>query len=303
MNEALCGAAWCELARIACPLSLGTMASCSHATKRPAESRRLTLRAHPRRVALVGQPNVGKSALFGRLTGLYATVSNYPGTTVTLTRGRVLLGGEVCDVIDTPGVNALQGVLSEDEMVAREVLSDGQADVIVQVADARNLRRALMLTWQMAAFGKPMVLALNMVDEARACGIDVDAASLATEVGFPVIETVATEGRGLPELRTQPGAGATRAPIRRGQRRRRAAWAHDRPSGSGASRRARARECRSGLGGDQAARHRPADPRGWSCTCSICSSACSAPRRSSTWSSTVVSGTSSIRPRSPSRTA
>jgi ferrous iron transport protein B len=149
----------------------------------------------------VGQPNVGKSALFGRLTGLYATVSNYPGTTVTLTRGRVLLGGEVCDVIDTPGVNALQGVLSEDEMVARQVLSDGQADVIVQVADARNLRRALMLTWQIAAFGKPMVLALNMVDEARACGIDVDAASLSAELGIPVIETVAVEGRGLPELR------------------------------------------------------------------------------------------------------
>jgi ferrous iron transport protein B len=201
------------------------MSSCSRATQRLAESGRLTLRAHPLRVALVGQPNVGKSALFGRLTGLYATVSNYPGTTVTLTRGRVLVGGEVCDVIDTPGVNALQGVLSEDELVAREVVSDGQADVIVQVADARNLRRALMLTWQIAAFDKPMVLALNMVDEARGRGIDVDAANLSQELGIPVVETVATEGRGLPELR----ASLSRASVARvpgGTLEEGSLWAH-----------------------------------------------------------------------------
>ena len=83
----------------------------------------LTLRAHPLRVALVGQPNVGKSVVFGRLTGRYVTVSNYPGTTVAITKGRSLVGAEVCDIIDTPGVNALEGTVSEDERITREVLT------------------------------------------------------------------------------------------------------------------------------------------------------------------------------------
>ena len=96
----------------------------------------LRLRSHPLRVALVGNANVGKSALFGWLTGRYATVSNYPGTTVTVTRGRALVGAEVCDIIDTPGVNALEGHISEDEAVTRRLLTEGGADVTVQVADA-----------------------------------------------------------------------------------------------------------------------------------------------------------------------
>src|SRR5512140_1373412 len=139
----------------------------------------LRLRAHPLRVALIGQPNVGKSVVFGRLTGRYATVSNYPGTTVAVTTGRALVGAEVCDVIDTPGVNALEGAISEDERIAREVLVNGESDLVVQVADARNLRRALMLTGQIARFGKPMILALNMIDEAWSRGIAIDAPALA----------------------------------------------------------------------------------------------------------------------------
>src|SRR5471032_1828540 len=126
----------------------------------------LTLRAHPLRVALVGQPNVGKSVVFGRLTGRYVTVSNYPGTTVAITKGRALIGAEVCDVIDTPGVNALEGSVSEDKRITRDLLASDAADLVVQVADARNVRRALMLTAQIAAFGKPAILVLNMVDEA-----------------------------------------------------------------------------------------------------------------------------------------
>src|SRR5439155_15341287 len=144
----------------------------------------LHLRAHPLRIALVGQPNVGKSVVFGRLTGRYVTVSNYPGTTVAVTKGRSLVGNEVCDVIDTPGVNSLGGTISEDERITRDVVTGDETDLVVQVADARNLRRALMLTSQIAAFGKPMVLALNMVDEALARGIVVDAAALATEIGI-----------------------------------------------------------------------------------------------------------------------
>jgi ferrous iron transport protein B len=161
----------------------------------------IRLRARPLRIALVGQPNVGKSALFGRLTGRYATVSNYPGTTVAVTRGRALVGAEVCDVIDTPGVNALEGVLSEDELITRRVLEAGEADLVVQVADAKNLRRALQLTAHLAAFRQPMVLALNMVDEAHHAGIVIDTETLSERTGVPVVEIVATEGRGLEALR------------------------------------------------------------------------------------------------------
>ncbi len=161
----------------------------------------LRLRAHPLRIALVGNPNVGKSVIFGRLTGRYVTVSNYPGTTVAVTRGRASVGAEVCDIVDTPGVNALEGPLSEDEKVTRDLLESGGAELVVQVADARNLRRALMLTSQLADFALPMILVLNMVDEARARGVDVDAEGLAAELGIPVIEAVAPEGRGIAELR------------------------------------------------------------------------------------------------------
>jgi ferrous iron transport protein B len=176
--------------------------SCAQAAVRePAARSLLTLRAHPRRIALVGNANVGKSVLFGRLTGQYAVVSNYPGTTVALTTGRVMVGGEVCELVDTPGVTALNGTMTEDELVARRILDRGEADVVIQVADARNLRRTLMLTSQLSATRRPMVLALNMADEARAHGIVIDAAGLSASLGIPVVETVATEGRGVAELR------------------------------------------------------------------------------------------------------
>ena len=176
--------------------------SCAQAAVRePPADPVLTLRSRPRRIALVGNANVGKSVLFGRLTGQYAVVSNYPGTTVSLTTGRALVNGEVCEITDTPGVTALEGVLTEDELVARRILDRGETDVVVQVADARNLRRGLMLTSQLAATGRPMVLVLNMSDEARGHGIVTDAAGLSARLGIPVIETVATEGRGVAELR------------------------------------------------------------------------------------------------------
>ncbi|OFW18052.1 MAG: hypothetical protein A3F69_04290 [Acidobacteria bacterium RIFCSPLOWO2_12_FULL_66_10] len=187
----------------------------------------LGLRAHPLRVALVGQPNVGKSVLFGRLTGRYATVSNYPGTTVAVTTGRALIGAEVCDVIDTPGVNALDGTISEDERITRDVLAGAQTDLVVQVADARNLRRTLMLTSQIAQFRKPTILALNMVDEAWARGIAVDAAALEAELAMPVIEIVAVEGRGLPELRDAFVRAAVPTVPPQLDAHQRAAWAHE----------------------------------------------------------------------------
>ena len=176
-----------------------SMSAASVSSRQPAV---LRLRAHPLKIALVGNPNVGKSVVFGRLTGRYATVSNYPGTTVTITSGRALIGAEVCDVIDTPGVNTLEGMLSEDERITRQLLSSGGAELIVQVADARNLRRALMLTSQLAATALPMILVLNMVDEAHARGITIDSEGLADRLGIPVIEAVAIEGQGMADLRS-----------------------------------------------------------------------------------------------------
>jgi ferrous iron transport protein B len=174
---------------------------CAHAVIDREATPLLRLRAHPLRIALVGNPNVGKSVVFGRLTGRYATVSNYPGTTVTVTTGRAMIGAEICDVVDTPGVNTLEGHLSEDERITRQLLAGDGAELIVQVADARNLRRALVLTSQLAAFGRPMVLVLNMIDEAHTRGVSVDAEALGGLLGIPVIEAVAPEGRGMKELR------------------------------------------------------------------------------------------------------
>jgi ferrous iron transport protein B len=194
------------------------------ATRAPAPL--LRLRAHPLRIALVGNPNVGKSVIFGRLTGRYVTVSNYPGTTVAVTRGRANVGAEVCDIVDTPGVNALEGPVSEDEKVTRDLLESGGAELVVQVADARNLRRALVLTSQIADFKLPMILVLNMVDEARARGVGIEAAPHAAEIGIPVIEAVAPEGRGIAELRDAlTSAARPRAATERGASHQR--WADD----------------------------------------------------------------------------
>ena len=202
--------------------------SCHVVHEQPqAGTRPLRLRARPLRLALVGNPNVGKSVVFGALTGRYATVSNYPGTTVSVTQGRALVGAEVCDLIDTPGVNALNGAISEDERITRDVLERGEADLVIQVADARNIRRALMLTAEIAAYKRPVILALNMVDEALVRGISVNAETLSRELGVPVVEMVATEGRGLQALRdTLPKAAKMRLPPMRDAAAR-AAWAHE----------------------------------------------------------------------------
>jgi ferrous iron transport protein B len=186
----------------------------------------LKVRARPLRIALVGNPNVGKSVVFGRLTGQYVTVSNYPGTTVAVTTGRALIGAEVCDVIDTPGVNSLEGNLSEDERITEQVLGTGGADLVVQVADARNIRRALMLTSQIATFGIPMILALNMTDEAWARGVSIDADALAEQLGVPVIEMVAVEGRGLKELRDALPCGSVPLLTVHRTQAENAEWAH-----------------------------------------------------------------------------
>ncbi|MFQ6088419.1 MAG: ferrous iron transport protein B [Candidatus Methanofastidiosia archaeon] len=152
-----------------------------------------------RKIALVGNPNVGKSIVFSHLTGKYMTASNYPGTTVELARGIGRIGGMEFEVIDTPGINSLVP-LGEDERVARDVLLE-DVDVVVQVADAKNLKRTLMITLQLAELKIPLVLNLNMMDEAERKGIEIDTEKLSEILGIDVVETVATEGIGVRELR------------------------------------------------------------------------------------------------------
>jgi ferrous iron transport protein B len=151
------------------------------------------------RVALVGAPNVGKSTLFNRLTGRYVTVSNYPGTSVAVDRGRGRFGGRPAEVIDTPGMYSLLPT-SEEERVARRLVLEGRADVLVQVADAKNLERALPLTFQLLETGVPVVVAANMMDEADALGLRIDHALLSARLGVEVVPVSATRRRGLAEL-------------------------------------------------------------------------------------------------------
>ena len=151
------------------------------------------------RLLVTGNPNVGKSVLFQLLTGRYATVSNYPGTTVMIATGTATIDGAAYQVSDTPGLNSL-AASSEDELVARDQLVDGDA-VVVQVADAKNLVRALALTLELAEVGAPTVLALNMIDEARERQITIDTHALSTLLGAPVIPTIATQRWGATALR------------------------------------------------------------------------------------------------------
>ena len=153
----------------------------------------------PAKIALVGNPNVGKSVIFNRLTGQYVYVSNYPGTTVALARGTAEVGGRRYEIVDTPGVNSLVPQ-SEDERVTRDILLAESPDIVLVVADAKNLRRTLLLLSQIVELGLPTVLDLNMADESRKRGIEVDLAALGELFGIPVIETVATEGHGIGDL-------------------------------------------------------------------------------------------------------
>jgi ferrous iron transport protein B len=123
------------------------------------------------KILLMGNPNVGKSVLFSRLTGVRVIVSNYPGTTVSYTRGETKLGEGIAEVIDVPGTYTLEPT-SEAEEVASEMLRTG--DVVVNVVNATNLERNLYLTLQLLEKGIPVVVALNMWDDTKHEGIDIN---------------------------------------------------------------------------------------------------------------------------------
>lgn len=152
-----------------------------------------------RKIVLVGNPNVGKSVIFRLLTGSYVLVSNFPGTTVEISRGKLEVGGANFEVIDTPGVSSMVPQ-SEDERVTCEVLLVEKPDLIMQIADAKNLRRTLLVTSQLVEFGIPMVLVLNMMDEAEERGIEIDSHGLSQRFGMPVVETVAIYSQGRKQL-------------------------------------------------------------------------------------------------------
>jgi ferrous iron transport protein B len=150
-------------------------------------------------VILVGNPNVGKSVVFGPLPGHYVNVSNYPGTTVEVTRGEARDRGTVYEIVDTPGVYSLLP-MSEDERVTRDILLRETGARVLQVCDAKNMRRSLMITIQLAEMGVPLVLAANMADEARERGVMPRLGLLEERLGVPVIPTVAVRKKGTERL-------------------------------------------------------------------------------------------------------
>lgn len=150
-------------------------------------------------LALTGNPNVGKSVLFNRLTGVDVSISNYPGTTVDYTEGRARIGGEEYRVVDLPGSFSLEAKDKAEE-VAGEMLKEMDPDVVVCVIDATSIERGLYLCLELIEREFTMMVALNMSDEARDKNIEVDSEELERILNMPVVSTVATTGRGIEKL-------------------------------------------------------------------------------------------------------
>jgi len=151
-------------------------------------------------ILLVGNPNVGKSVLFNALTGSYTTVSNYPGTSVEVSRGDCELDGKNYRVLDTPGMYSLLPI-TEEERVARAMLLHDRAEVVLHVIDARNIERMLPMTLQLIEAGLPVILVVNIIDEAERIGMQIDIPLLQEKLGIPVVGAAVGRRRGLREIR------------------------------------------------------------------------------------------------------
>jgi len=163
---------------------------CSHQGKgKLADDARLT-------VAIAGNPNCGKSALFNLFTGIRQQTGNWPGVTVDRKEGRFEIDNHPVTVIDLPGIYSLDAA-SLDEQITRDYLLSRDANLIINVLDAANLERNLYLTVQLLEMGVPMVLALNMMDMAQKRGIVIDVTRLAEELGCPVVPIVAVDKKGI----------------------------------------------------------------------------------------------------------
>lgn len=151
-----------------------------------------------KRIAILGMPNTGKSTFFNRLTGAGARIGNWPGITVDLLSAKVLLGGSMVEVVDLPGIYSLHG-FSEDELVVRRFLETQPVSGLAVILNATQLDRQLALALQLKSLGLPMVLILNMADEAKKLGIRIDTARLAAQLGVPVTLISAKYGLGFQE--------------------------------------------------------------------------------------------------------
>lgn len=176
------------------------------------QNSRPSLKNGLKQILLIGNPNVGKSAVFSRLTGIHVIASNYPGTTVGFTQGLMKLGEETTEVIDVPGTYGLEPSCEAEE-IALKMLSSG--DVVINVVDATNLERNLNLTLQLLEKGIPMVVALNMWDDVGHRGIHINVSQLEELLGVPVIPTAAVTGQGIKELvENVPRASSPNFPAR-----------------------------------------------------------------------------------------
>jgi ferrous iron transport protein B len=152
------------------------------------------------RILLMGNPNVGKSVVFSRLTGAKVIASNYPGTTVSFTKGYIHLNGKKTEVIDVPGTYTLNPTCKAEEVAVQMLEEAGPDDVVINVVDATRLERNLNLTLQLLERNIPVIMALNMWDHARHKGISIDVQKLEELLGIPVIPTVAVSGEGIRNL-------------------------------------------------------------------------------------------------------
>lgn len=151
-------------------------------------------------VALVGNPNAGKSTIFNALTGEQQHVGNWPGKTVEKKEGTFSANGTICHIVDLPGTYSLTAY-SLEEIITRDYLIQESPDVVIAVVDAANLERNLYLVVQLIELGAPLLLTLNMSDVAEARGLKINCEALSIRLGVPVFETVASQGRGLAELK------------------------------------------------------------------------------------------------------
>jgi ferrous iron transport protein B len=193
----------------ACPPS--ACDSCAVAAPRgPAQRLGLDVSKSDYVVALAGNPNTGKSTVFNRLTGLRQHTGNWPGKTIARAEGGFAYAGKRFKIVDLPGTYSLRSA-SPDETVAREFILFGKPDVTVVVVDANCLERNLNLALQILQITDRAVLCLNLMDEARANGVEIDVRGLARELGIPVVPCAARSGEGLPELLAEMHAVASGA--------------------------------------------------------------------------------------------
>lgn len=165
------------------------------------------------KIAMVGNPNVGKTALLNALTGGNFVIGNFPGTTVEKKEGKSKIDGREIEFVDLPGTYSLKEASSPDEKIARDYILNENPDLILNVLDASNLERNLYLTLQLLEFGKPMIVVLNLIDEAKNKGTEIDSRRLEEILGVPVVETVAVENIGVEELRKRILEGGKRGVV------------------------------------------------------------------------------------------